>query len=64
MLGTFASFEAYPTGIKRNGRSFSGRFSILVRKFMGLGVCVNATNPTWCNAVKNIPAAKPTDSVT
>ncbi len=43
--GTRAESLGYPTGIKRNGRSFSGLFRALAMKFIGLGVWVSATNP-------------------
>jgi hypothetical protein len=44
-LGTRASLGGLPTGINRNGFSFSGLFNTLDKKFIGLGVCVKATNP-------------------
>ncbi len=43
--GTKVSFSGYPTGINKKGFSFSGRFRIVFKKFIGLGVCVKATNP-------------------
>ena len=36
----------------------------LRRKPIGLGVWVSATSPAWCTAVRNRPAAMPTDSDT
>jgi len=62
--GTMQLSTGYPTGINKNGRSFLGRFSIFIKKFIGLGVCVNAHKPAFCIAVINIPLASPTDSFT
>ncbi len=62
--GTIQCSAGYPTGINKKGLSFSGLFKTAVKKFIGLGVCVNATSPAWWIAANKKPEANPTDSVT
>lgn len=62
--GTEALAAGQPTGSNKNALSFCGRFNIFAKKFIGLGVYVNAPNPALYIAVISNPHAIPTDSFT
>ena len=55
--GTFASLLGCPTANIIIGLSDVGLLHILVRNFIGFGVCTRQYNPAWCIAEIRNPAA-------